>query len=291
MSFNSKNYIIIFLLLCTASYSNADSTKVYNPFWVDSILAHQVDSAAMTNLLNKTAITKSQSTISLPQTLRNKSTQLSYFYIIVAFLTFFSILFFFFDDIVNSIKSSLYDTKKYNVLYTAHKFDNIFVNILLFILKGILFSYVVLIFMQYSQKNNAFVNLNFTLLFQILLIVSLFLISKIILEKIIIWVTNQQKIFNFVSIYKLYYDVVFGFVIAFLSIIVIYNNINIINNLYLIGIILYILLLLYKLIQLQQFVKIQYKFYFILYICTLKIMPLILLAKYLWCNYKINIHG
>jgi len=286
--FNFRIWILIFLLVSNLGVF-AKQSKIYNPIWVDSILSHKKDSTSFAVLQGKVNITTDKTTINLPQPIRNNSVQYTYLVIVVAIFFLLGILFFFFDDFIQTILQSLYNSKKYNIFYTAHRLDNIFLNLVFLIIKMSIVAYSTLILLQYMQKKKIEFSINNT--FHVFLLVFVFLCVKYLIENIIVWLTEQQKLYRFLNTYKLYYDLYFGLIFIFISVLILYNNTNILSTYFLIFCALYVVILLYKIIQLQQFVKIHHKIYFILYICTFKILPLLLLTKYLWYNYKINIYG
>lgn len=286
--FNFKIWILVLLLGSNVGVF-AKQSKIYNPIWVDSILSHKKDSVQFAKLLSKVEITTEKTTINLPQPIRNSSVQYTYLAIVAVIFFLLGILFFFFDDFIQTIIQSLYNTKKYNIYYTAHRLDNIFLNLVFLIIKMSIIAYSTLMLLQHMQNHKLEFSINNTI--HIFALVFIFLSVKYLIENIIVWLAAQQKLYRFLNIYKLYYDLYLGLIFIFVSIVILYNRANILYTYFLIFSALYVIILLYKIIQLQQFVKIHHKIYFILYICTFKILPLLLLTKYLWYNYKINIYG
>lgn len=280
MSFSFRWCVLtICIFLCSKNLTYAE-TKIYNPIWLDSILESKVDSSAYANLLANTQITTAKEVNFFPQKLRDKTTQ--YISQVIAFgiLLFLGFLSFFFGDYIITIRNSILNTAKYNLFFTTRKFDNLFVNLFFTLIKIVVLSCIIEISVQYfSNKNVSFHFLNYL---RTLYTVSIFFIAKIAAENTFIWLIEKGKIYNFLNTFKLYYDLFFGLFLVFASVILLFNNVDILLYFFIIAASIYLIVLLYKFIQLQKFIKIPQKIYFVLYICTFKILPLLLLIKYLF---------
>lgn len=279
--------IVLIILCCSIFYSFSANKKDYNPIWVDSILKNKIDSAQMMNLKQSVFIEgqKTTPTTVIIQPLRAQQKVLDYMYAALLILLIVAFLYIFFGDYFLAVRESLVSIKQYQVYLSANKFDNFFLIIALFLFKIILLAFVVNAFVNIyvSKYYNIF---NYKQFAYILSIVAIFFSIKLILEFIVLFIIGQIKTYRLFYFNKLFFDIAFACMVALIIVLMYYNtSIDIREFLILFGTI-YTLYIVYKGFKIAQFAKISNKIYFILYLCTFKIMPLILVIKYFWLNLK-----
>jgi len=280
-------WIIWVSLCCSALLLFSVENKDYNPVWVDSVLRHKTDSAQMHILKQTTFIDsqKDQTSVSIIQPLKNQLKTIDYTYAILILLAVLSVLYVFFGDYFVAARESLWSIKQYQVYLEANKFGNYFLLIALFLLKIVLFAFIAHTFINIyiSQNYHTF---DFDQFVYIFIVVALFYVLKIIAEVIVIFIIGQFKTYRVFYYNKQFFDIVFGSLFSLFIVLIYYNVILNLNTLLVVWGLFYMGYIVYKGLKIYQISKNSDKVYFILYLCTFKIMPLLLLAKYLWLNLK-----
>lgn len=279
--------IVLILLCCTVFYSFSGSNKDYNPIWVDSILKNKIDSAQMLKLKQSAFIDgqKSRPTKVIIQPLRAQQKILEYMFVALLILLIIALLYVFFGDYFLAVRESLVSIKQYQVYLAANKFDNFFLIVALFLFKIILLAFVVNSFINIyvSIYYNIF---NYKQFAYILSVIAIFFSLKMILEIIVLFVIGQIKTYRLFYFNKLFFDIAFACLVSLFIVLMYYNTtIDKREFLILFGVI-YTFYIVYKGFKIAQFAKISNKIYFILYLCTFKIIPLMLVVKYFWLNLK-----
>ena len=162
---------------------------------------------------------------------------------------------------------------KYLRIFDEQPLNSAFNSVALF-LKLVSFSFI--IFFSYLRFNNI-TDFNFKLYLQIFTVVSVFLVSKILIEKIIFNIFEVENLFNKLQYNRFSYSNVMGILFLPLHFIIFYNfNLPNVFFYFYFGIIIFGLLFNYFLSILHFFnLLIKHNIYFILYICTLEIAPLV----------------
>jgi hypothetical protein len=158
-------------------------------------------------------------------------------------------------------------------IFDEQPLNSAFNSVALF-LKLVSFSFI--IFFSYLRFNNI-TDFNFKLYLQIFTVVSVFLVSKILIEKIIFNIFEVENLFNKLQYNRFSYSNVMGILFLPLHFIIFYNfNLPNVFFYFYFGIIIFGLLFNYFLSILHFFnLLIKHNIYFILYICTLEIAPLV----------------
>lgn len=279
------NRLLFLLLLFYGFTSKAEIKQMYNPVYVDSILKSKKDSAILSQFKSKVLVDyqKNVKAINMAQPFKVLSHTPEYFYGLLGLLVFFAFMALLFSDYFLSMKESLLSFKNYQLYLYANKFDNLIVAILLTILKVALIAFIVnyILNNHILNEQNQFNSYHFL---TILLVVSIFYGVKLLLEWIVFVVTDYSKVFRIFYYKKLFIDIVVGSILTLILVIWYYNTFINLDILLIVIAILYLIIIAINFIKLVQISKIPFNVYLILYICTLKIMPLLLLAKYLWLN-------
>ncbi|MCB0512037.1 MAG: DUF4271 domain-containing protein [Bacteroidetes bacterium] len=279
--------IVLIILCCSIFYSFSADKKDYNPIWVDSILKNKTDSAQMLQLKQSIFIDgqKATPTTVIIQPLRAQQKALDYMYAALLILLIIALLYVFFGDYFLAVRESLVSIKQYQVYLAANKFDNFFLIVALFLFKIILLAFVVNSFINIyvSIYYNIF---NYKQFAYILSVIAIFFSLKMILEIIVLFVIGQIKTYRLFYFNKLFFDIAFACMVALIIVLMYYNTSTDIRAFLILFGAIYTLYIVYKGFKITQFAKISNKIYFILYLCTFKIMPLMLVVKYFWLNLK-----
>ncbi len=281
--------IILFLgilFFCATHLYSAKSDLVYNPAYQDSILKNKSDSALWTTLHNKaTAYHAMPGYVSIQQQRQNFKSQafLMVFVFIVLLLLVFRMLF---EDYMFSLLEGLGSIKKFFIFYKTKKYDSFLAIVFIYTLKVFMSSLIFYGVVQYVFKEdfNVF-NMHFYL--NSCLVFGSFFLVKDILEYIFNVITNTQETFKAFFLQNMFAELLLSILLLFLLIIFVYND-HISNSvvvfLMVIGFVWYFLFNVIRSYQLIDNVRILHKLHFFLYICAFKILPILLLGKYIFKN-------
>lgn len=144
--------------------------------------------------------------------------------------------------------------------------------ILLFVFQLISFSFFILVCMDYFGIDSKY---NHILFIQLITFLSFFILSKYLIEKIIATSFNIEDFAEQFNLLKVSYRTYLGLILMPITIFLYYNNEISVIIVYLILAILLIYNIVTYIVSLRQYQSliINQLFYFILYLCTLEIIP------------------
>ena len=166
----------------------------------------------------------------------------------------------------------LFISDKYTRIYkeSSHLYSGF--NVIMFIINVVTLSFLILLFLAHIKYS---VKTDWVLFIQIATAISIFIISKFLIEKIIATIFNIEEIIEQLNLQKVNYRTYFTLLLLPVVMILYFNNFTE-NYIYywLFSILLVINLLIYV-ISLKNYQKYIFSklFYFILYLCALEIAP------------------
>lgn len=283
--FSSSLFVLMFLFVSFYSFSKNDTTA-YNPFFRDSVLKNKIDSGRWNKLASVTDIHKPSGKTVFVQKQKQvqKSTVLLYISLVIALLL--VVLRLIFDDFSFSLLEGMLSVKKFYIFYKSKKYDSLFAILSVYIFKISILSLVVYIGLRYIQQDD-FTSFSFYYFFDIWVLLGLFFTVKNVIEFIFNWVIDTQETFKAFFLQNLFAEFIVSVFLLVLFLIYIYNNhisYNFMLGLFFTGLGVYVVFNIVRSYQLMDNVRIPYKLHFFLYICAFKILPVLLLAKYILNN-------
>jgi hypothetical protein len=281
--FKSIGFVFV-MIFSFSSFAKEDTSSV-NPIFRDSVLKNKVDSAKWSAILNKVDIHKKTNHYII-QKQKHTSRSLVFLYISTAIFLLLLIMRLLFDDFSFSMLEGIVSFKKFLIFYQSKKYDSLIAIIFVYLLSLVILSLVTYIGIQ-QFSNDDFTTFNATFFIQILTSLSIFFTLKNIIEYVFNSVVSTQKAFSAFFLQNLFSELILSVVLVFLLIIYIYNT-NLSPNfavvLLVCSIALYLVFNTIRSYQLMRNIQISYKQYFFLYICAFKIIPMLLLVKYILNN-------
>jgi hypothetical protein len=283
--FSRNLFLLVFLFISLSSFSKND-TSAYNPFFRDSVLKNKIDSGRWNKLVSVTDIHKPSGKAIFVQKQKHaqKSTVLLYISLAIALLL--VVLRLIFDDFSFSLLEGMVSVKKFYIFYKSKKYDSLFAILSVYIFKISILSLVVYIGLRYMQQDD-FTNFSFYFFFDIWVLLGLFFTVKNVIEFIFNWVIDTQETFKAFFLQNLFAEFVVSVFLLVLFLIYIYNShisYDFMFGLLLSGLGVYVVFNIVRSYQLMGNVRIPYKLHFFLYICAFKILPVLLLVKYILNN-------
>ena len=142
----------------------------------------------------------------------------------------------------------------------------------MFVIQLISFSFFILLMLSYFNYTKTE---NYITYIQIITFLFVFILSKFLIEKIIGTAINSESIVDQFNLIKVNYRAFLGFVLLPINIVLYYNTWPIKEVFYIVLIIflIYNVFTYYFLVKTYQKTILDKLFYFILYLCTLEILP------------------
>jgi hypothetical protein len=276
---------LFLILLNTISFSKQD-TSPFNPVFKDSILNNKTDSAKWQSIVQFMDIHKSADKNKIIQKYKADTKSPVFLYISVAVLLLLLLMRLLFDDFSFSLLEGIWSFKQFLIYYQSKKYDSLIAVIFVYLLNLSVLSMVTYIGLEHFLKND-YTQFNTRFFLKILIALSVFFSAKNILELIFNRVIEMQQSFKAFFLQNLFAEFVLSFILLFLLLIYIYNPVissGFAAFLLVFSLVLYIVFNTIRSYQLMDNVRIPYKLHFFLYICAFKIIPMLILAKYILKN-------
>lgn len=277
-------FVLLLFFSCYGFAKEIDSTK--SPYYIDSILKHKIDTSKFKSIVSKFDIhKKTKSNVFIQQ---QKTKQKSIFYLVsfVVLILLCLLIRLVFDDFWTSMAEGFISFKKFTIYYQSKKYDSFIAVFCLYVLNIFILSLVLHCCSQLFITNS-FINFNIQKLIQIFLLLFLFFTVINIIEYLFNSITNTTSIFLMHFLFQLF-SLFFILSSVLISIIIyVYNFKFDFVFLRITAIILLSLFLVFNIIRSYQLfitTKIPYKLHFFLYICAFKIVPFLILSKYIFEN-------
>ncbi len=259
-----------------------------NPVYRDSVLNHELDSAAYLKFKSKTNHYKIASKTPVIQKIRIGGVSLYYFFALLVLLFLLLLIRLFFEDFFMSLAEGIISNKKFLVYLKSKKYDSFLAMLSVYTLHLVCLAYLLfLITIQFSTGNFRQFNLLFLMKFTFLLF--LFFTLKFIIEFIFNAISDSADTFKTFFIQHIFIELAFYFLLILLfTFFIYYNNTNtehILVTLLVIAGGLFIFSS-FRSFQLLLELKVVYKLHFFLYLCAFKVLPVLLLGKFI-LNYLV----
>lgn len=278
-------FTLFFLSVSFQSAIAADTTNS-NPFFIDSVLKNNLDTAKFSKIENDLLIKKPAASQAIIQ--QQKQNEQSDWYIIATAILVFLMLFMrlLFDDFTFSMFEGVVSFKKFMVFYQSKKYDSFLAVLILFVLNIAMLSLVVHIFIQIILNDNfTQFYLNRYIQINVILLVYFFAISTV--EYFFNGFTNTISLFVAHFLWYLFSSF-FTIIISLLILLThVYNASVSIGLLSVVGWIFFVIFFVFNIVrsyQLLRTIGIPYKLHFFMYICAFKLLPLLILSKYIFEN-------
>ncbi len=283
------NYQLLtfFILLLFSFHGIAnDAISNQNPYFIDSVLKNKLDTAKFhqieANLLTK----KPAATQTIIQ--QEKPNAQSNWYLTAALILILLTLLLrlLFDDFTDSMFEGVVSFKKFMIFYQSKKYDSLLAVLLLFVLNIAVLSLVIHIFIQVILNDHfSEFYLNRYIKITVAFLIYFFVINTI--EYLFNGFTNTLSVFVAHFLWFLFSSF-FGIIICLLILLIHIYNTNIsLGFLEIVGWIIFVFFVFFNIIrsyQLFRTIRIPYKLHFFMYICAFKLLPLLILGKYIFQN-------
>lgn len=285
---HSKNlslFLFFLLLISNSIFAKKATYTAENPKYLDSILRTQVDTAKWMVLQQNINIHKTGAT-TLIQSIRKNQNNTNYILFGCFFLLLLLIIRLIFEDFMYAIVDGLYSVKKFYTYYKTKKYDSLMAILLIMVLKVLNISFIIYTIVQYIETGG-FLDFNIYLLLKILLIIALFYAIKSIIELVFNEAIGMRESYNAFYLFTFFTEFITSILFLLLLIVFIYNNSINIQNVYLVllcGTIIYVVFNIIRSYQLMDNFRIASKLQFFMYICTFKILPFLILVRYIFNN-------
>jgi hypothetical protein len=280
-----KNGFFLVFMIAFASFSKNDTTA-YNPFFRDSILKNKIDTVRWHHLQNVLDIHKPASKIIALQQPKTAHKSIVFLMIAGVIILFILLLRLIFDDFAASLLEGILSMKKYYIFYKSKKYDSLFAVLSVYILKIAIFSYILYIGILFFGKDK-FLVFSYDGFFRILALLTLFFTLKNITEFIFNSVIGTNDMFKAFFLQNLFAEFLLTIILLVVFMIYIYSSH--VSSGFMLGFMIaclagYAVFNIVRSYQLMSNIRIPHKLHFFLYICAFKIIPLLLLTKYILNN-------
>ena len=280
--------LLFSVLLLFVSFNGIanDTTSNKNPYFIDSVLKNKLDTAKFHEIEANLLLKKPAATQTIIQQEKQNAQSNWYLTVAVILIVLTLLLRLLFDDFTDSMVEGVVSFKKFMIFYQSKKYDSLLAVLLLFVLNIAVLSLVIHIFIQVVLNNDfSEFYLNRYIKITVAFLIYFFIISTI--EYLFNGFTNTLSVFVAHFLWFLFSSF-FGIIIClFVLLIHIYNSNISLNVLEIIAWIFFAFFVVFNIIrsyQLFSTIRIPYKLHFFMYICAFKMLPLLILGKYILEN-------
>ena len=280
--------LLFSVLLLFVSFNGIanDTTSNKNPYFIDSVLKNKLDTAKFHEIEANLLLKKPAATQTIIQQEKQNAESNWYLTVAVILIVLTLLLRLLFDDFTDSMVEGVVSFKKFMIFYQSKKYDSLLAVLLLFVLNIAVLSLVIHIFIQVVLNNDfSEFYLNRYIKITVAFLIYFFIISTI--EYLFNGFTNTLSVFVAHFLWFLFSSF-FGIIIClFVLLIHIYNSNISLNVLEIIAWIFFAFFVVFNIIrsyQLFSTIRIPYKLHFFMYICAFKMLPLLILGKYILEN-------
>lgn len=275
------------MMLFVSTFASANDTiSNNNPYFIDSILKTKLDTVKF-HQIEAILITKKTAATQIEIQQIKQQPQNSWYLFVAIILIILTLLFrLLFDDFTDSMLEGLISFKKFMVFYQSKKYDSLLAVLLLFILNIAVISLVIHIFVQIIL-NDQFREFYISRYFKIAITLLVYFFVTSTIEYLLNGFTNTLSVFLAHFLWYLFSSF-FGIIICLLLLMVhIYNTSISLGFFEIVGWLFFALFVVFNIIrsyQLFSTIRIPYKLHFFMYICAFKILPVLILGKYIFEN-------
>lgn len=271
--------------MLTTAFCKNDTTS-FNPYFRDSVLKNKVDTARWQQLRQSTDLRRTAGASFVIQHQKQPDTSKAFLLIATLILIVLLVMRLLFDDFSYSLLEGLLSVKKFFIYYKTKKYDSFLAVFSLYVLKIIILALVVDILLLHLTHRD-FRLFDPSWFVDVVLALSVFFVLKNLVEFVFNVVIGTQDMFRAFFLQNLFAEFMLSLLLLLILLIYVYNDG--LGN----GMLIFVCSLVLGLFavfnivrsyQLMGNVRVTYKLHFFLYICAFKILPLLLLAKYILSN-------
>ena len=277
--------LLIVMAMPFVAYSQTDTSNT-NPYFLDSILKNKVDTAKWMKVVNATNIHKPAGRHIVIQEQKQPDKSLVFLYVTTILLLLLVFIRVMFDDFFHSIIEGLTSKKKFYIFYKSKKYDSFLAVFLIYLFKIAILALVVYIGINYFQKDD-FTTFHLKIFFNIWALLSIFFIAKNSIEYLFNWVIGTLDAFNASFLSSLFAEFILAVLLLIVFMVYIYNtqiSYSFMLTILMLSVSVYVVFNIIRSYQLISNMRINYNLHFFLYICAFKIIPFLILTKYILNN-------
>ncbi|MFN8284815.1 MAG: DUF4271 domain-containing protein [Chitinophagales bacterium] len=260
-----------------------DSVSNINPYFIDSVLKNKLDTATFNQIETNLLLKKTAATQTIIQ--QEKQHGQSSWYLLAALILILLTLLLrlLFDDFTDSMFEGVVSFKKFMIFYQSKKYDSLLAVLLLFVLNIAILSLVVHILIQFivNDHYNQFYIFRYMQIFVILLVYSC---SISAIEYFFNGFTNTHSFYIAHFLWYLFSSFFSVIICLMILLIHIYNSNISLPFLEVVSWMIFAFFVVFNIVrsyQLFRSIRIPYKIHFFMYICAFKLLPLLILGKYI----------
>lgn len=283
-SFIKISFFVLCLLGNKATFSQSDTSSI-SPVFIDSILKNKIDTTKWTHLHSTLNIHRDAKEMNI-QKQKAPTTSVLFLFIAACILFLLLLLRLLFEDFSFSLIDGIFSTKKYLIYYKSKKYDSLIALLMIYLIKIAIFSFIIFVGIDIYRNYNFTVFDTYSFV-TLLLAVGVFSIVKNTIEFIFNWVIDTQEEFRTFFLQNLFSELLLSITLMILVLLYIYCNQNFHSVVGLLALSVTIIFGFFNIIrsyQLMSNIHISYKLHFFLYICAFKILPILLMTKYIVKN-------
>jgi hypothetical protein len=191
-----------------------------------------------------------------------------------------------FDDFSESMLKGVLSSKAYYVFLRTNKYDSPVPLAYLFVAKNLVFSVLIYLALEKIHPSGT-VGFEPVLLLKVMVLVLLFSLVRSLAELLFNFTIGTMAIYKAFTLQQLFIDFAWGLLLLAACLVCIYNPAFHMHSpgawfAVIVGV--YLVFNSLRSYQLMSNIRINYRLHFFLYICSFKILPVLLLAKYLLSN-------
>jgi hypothetical protein len=280
--------LLLPLIFCLCSLHSQGKQDIahFNPQYVDSMLTQHTDSARWSALVANQDIYRPASAAAVIQQPRVPSKSPSLLFAVGIVLVVMLLLRLLFSDFVQAMSEGVLQMKKFFVHFKSNKYDSLLAVLSVYLIKIVLLALVVYTFILLYRRD-AFTRFDTGLFVVIVSRLLLFFLAKNLLEYLFNSVIRTQEIFRAFFLQNLFSELLMNTGMAVLLLVFTYNSSLPVVLLYVLtgGIVfIFVVFNIVRSYQLMYNIRINYRLHFFMYICAFKIIPMLVLARYILNN-------
>ncbi len=282
-----SRYVVLLAVMAIpfVAYAQTDTSST-SPYFIDSILKNKVDTAKWMKVIKATTIHKPAGKYIIVQAQKHPDKSLVFLYVTTILLLLLVFIRVMFDDFFHAILEGVTSKKKFYIFYKSKKYDSLLAVFLIYLFKIAILALVVYIGINYFQKDD-FTTFHLKIFFNIWALLSIFFITKNVTEYIFNWVIGTLDIFNASFLSSLFAEFILSVLLLIVFMVYIYNthiSYGFMLTVLVLSVSVYVVFNIIRSYQLISNRLVNYKLHFFLYICAFKIIPFLILTKYILNN-------
>jgi len=208
---------------------------------------------------------------------------ISILFVLLLFITFVRLIF---EDFFYAIVEGFRNVKKFYVFYKTKKFDSFLAVLVVYLLNLIMISASLHVLVGFVN-NDPPIDFHLKSFLNICLLLGVFFTLKNLLEFLFNFITGYQDTFRLFFLQSLFTQLLAAFLLLCVLVVCVYNGFyfnRYIASFLVVFALMYMVFNTIRSYQLITNVRINYKLHFFMYICAFRVLPLLILIKYILNN-------